>query len=347
MIRHLTLAVCVVLLAWPLAPPRLAAEIQDLPLDVCNRSSFAADIAIGLEVSSGAATQGWFRVLPGQCREILKQGLGANRHLLHVRPLKLYGAPPTAEPGARRLCVRDADFLIAGASECARSGQYMAEFVVVEPIIVNERRQIAVDEKAGFDSSDARTAGLQRLLGVAGYDVGLVDGVSGTRTQAAIRTFADEAGLDADDDIALMTALVERIESGRTEKPPQFCNETLNRLMLAVGVPVGDTVETRGWFPIPAGECARPVPTALAGTTLYAFAEAVDRAGAPLLSDGQPLAWRGDRMLCTKNLEFRIRDHAACEKRGLTTHGFRPYVVPDEGGLVVPFDDRPDGQDRP
>lgn len=324
------------------AIPATAQEVpstEALPLDVCNRSSFAADAAIGLEVSSGAATQGWFRVFPGQCREILRQGLGASRHLMHVRPLKVYGTPPATEASVRRLCVRDENFVIAGAAECASDGQYMAEFVAVQPIIVNDRRQIAIDEPAGFDSAGAITAGLQRLLSLAGFDVGTIDGIEGTRTENAIDRYSETSGVSRSDPIAMMAALVERIENGQATAAPQFCNETLNRIMLSVGISRGAAIETRGWYEIASGECARPVTSSLAGDTLYAFAEAVDAAGAPLLADGRPIAWQGDKMLCTKNLEFSLRDHRTCEERGLSTRGFRSYTVPDTGPLIVSFDD--------
>lgn len=312
---------------------------EQLPLDLCNLSSYAADVAIGLEVSTGAATQGWFRVLPGECREVLQEGLGAKRHLLHVRPLDLYGTPPRTEAGAIRLCVRDADFVIAGATECAREGQFMAEFVAVDPIVANDRRQVAIDEAAGFERAEARTAGLQRLLGLAGYDAGAVDGVKGSRTASAITTFVDDAGVDRSDTLAIMVALIERISTGRVDAAPKFCNETLNRVMFAVGVPIGKAVETRGWYQVSPGNCARPLATTLAGQTLHVFAEAVDSAGAAILARGVPIAWTGDKALCTKNLEFRIRSHANCEARGLTTRGFRTFTVPDTGAIIIPFQD--------
>lgn len=313
------------------------SRASDLPLDVCNLSSFATDIAIGLEVSTGAATQGWFRVLPGQCREILKQGLNAKRHLVHARTLPLYGTPPETEAGALRLCIRDEDFVISGATECARDGQFMAEFVAVEPIETNARRRIEIDEPAGYDSEHAATAGMQRLLGLAGYDVGIIDGVSGSKTSSALAAFRNESGFDASEPSEYLTALIEQILAGHGSAAPQFCNETLTRVMLSVGIPVGRSTESRGWFQIEPGECARPTAFAGVGESILAFAEAVDSAGAALISDGQPIAWGGSENLCTKNLEFRIRNHENCERRGLTTRGYNAYKVPEEGALIVTF----------
>lgn len=334
-----SVAIAWALFASGLAGSAVAQEADKRPLDLCNQSSFAADVAIGLEVSTGAATQGWFRVLPGACRQVLNEGLGAQRHLLHVRPLALYGTPPDKEPGVTRLCVRDTDFLIAGANECAREGQFMADFVAVEPVIIGERRQVAIDEAAGFDLGTARIAGLQRLLGLAGYDAGTIDGLRGARTAAAITTFASDAGLEKDNLSGIMTNLVGRIEKGQVDSVPQFCNETLNRIMFSIGLPTGKRVETRGWFEVAPGNCARPLSSTLSGQKLYVFAEAVDNAGAGILSKGRPVMWTGETTLCTKNLEFSIRDHDACEARGLTARGFMEFTVPEGRDLIIPFQD--------
>ena len=328
------------LVALAFAAPALAADDDSLPLDVCNKSSYAADVAIGLEVSTGAATQGWFRVLPGECREMLQEGVGAKRHLLNVRPLALYGTPPETEHGAIRLCVREEDFLIAGATECAREGQFMADFVPVDPVTVDGRRQVAIDEPSDFDLGQARIAGLQRLLGLAGYDAGTIDGVEGARTGSAIATFAQDANVDEGDLAAVTTALIDRIASGQVDAVPKFCNETLNPVMFAIGVPLGEGIETRGWYQVSPGNCARPLATTLSGQKLYVFAEAVDRAGAAILAHGQPVAWSGKTMLCTKNLEFRIRGHKNCEARGMSSRGFAEFTVPGDGALIVPFRDQ-------
>lgn len=336
------IATTMVVLATAADAEEPPADDTRFPLDVCNLSSYAADIAIGLEVATGAATKGWFRVLPGTCEEVLQEGLGAKRHLLHVRPLELYGTPPKTETGSIRLCVRDDEFLIAGATECAREGQFMAEFVAVEPVVEENRRQVSVDEPAKFDTGKAQTAGLQRLLGLAGYDAGAVDGIAGARTEAAIATFADDAGIDADQLLTVMATLIERIASGQVDTAPKFCNETLNRVMFSVAIPVGSAIETRGWYQVSPGNCARPLATTLAGQKLYVFGEAVDGAGASILSRGQPVAWGGETELCTKNLEFRIRGHDDCEARGLTTRGFKTFTVPETGALIIPFKDEID-----
>ena len=49
----------------------LAAYPARAELTLCNRTSYRLDAAIGLEKRANVATRGWFRIDPGQCRQVL------------------------------------------------------------------------------------------------------------------------------------------------------------------------------------------------------------------------------------------------------------------------------------
>ncbi|MEM6665495.1 MAG: DUF1036 domain-containing protein [Pseudomonadota bacterium] len=311
---------------------------QATPLDVCNLSSFVADVALGLETSTGAATKGWYQILPGQCREIMKEEVGATRHLLHIRPLALYGDQPLKEETDRRLCVRADDFVIAGATECAREGQVMADFVAIEPLMKSGRRQASIDETASYDREKAEVAGLQRLLMRAGFDVGTIDGLSGSRTAAAIESFSRETGFEASDYSGITIALTEKLANRGTADLPQFCNNSLTRVMMAIGEERDGGITSRGWFEIAPNRCVSPLTGRAAERSVYTFAEAVDQSGIGLLVAGKPVLWGGDTMLCTNNLEFEISRHGNCEARGLQSRPFRKWTPPGDAPLVVQFD---------
>jgi uncharacterized membrane protein len=40
-------------------------------LTLCNRTSYRMDVAIGLEKRANVETRGWFRIDPGQWRQVL------------------------------------------------------------------------------------------------------------------------------------------------------------------------------------------------------------------------------------------------------------------------------------
>ena len=67
-------------------------------LQFCNKTSYVLDLALGLEEKGTAATRGWFRVDPGQCRTVL-QGALADKAYVHARAVPAYGAPPLPQVG--------------------------------------------------------------------------------------------------------------------------------------------------------------------------------------------------------------------------------------------------------
>ena len=61
---------------------------------LCNRMSYVVETAIGVEDKGAAATRGWFRIDPGQCRTVLQGEVQAESLYVHARALPVYGASP-------------------------------------------------------------------------------------------------------------------------------------------------------------------------------------------------------------------------------------------------------------
>jgi hypothetical protein len=55
---------------------------------------------------------------------------------------------------------------------------------------------------------------------------------------------------------------------------------------------------------------------------VFSFAEAVDLNGELVKRGAKPLAWGGDKVLCTRDVRFELAEHANCAARGLTSAGF-------------------------
>jgi uncharacterized membrane protein len=61
-------------------------------LEICNRTSFVVETALGIEDRGVAATRGWFRVDPGACRVVLRADPTFDKLFVHARALPVYGA---------------------------------------------------------------------------------------------------------------------------------------------------------------------------------------------------------------------------------------------------------------
>jgi uncharacterized membrane protein len=298
-------------------------------LKICNRMSYVVEAAIGIDDKGATATRGWFRIDPAQCRVVAQGTIAADRLLLHARALSVYGASPVPQSGADMLCVAAQNFTIAAARDC-RSNQSPAAFTEVKPSTDDSGNAVAyLNEDSEYDDEQARLAGIQRLLTIAGFDATPIDGVDGPKTQAALARLLASRGLTSEAAQApnffeiLLTAAQSPSSSGLT-----WCNDTPHRVMAAVGTDDGKAMVSRGWYRIEPGKCLHPD---IAGQPkrVLSFAEAVDGDGRPVQLSGKPLNWGGTTALCTRDIKFELSEQGDCGTRGLTATGF---AVVDFGG---------------
>src|SRR2546430_12398916 len=153
-------------------------------LKLCNRMSYVVEAAIGIDDKSATATRGWFRIDPAACRVVLQGTLAADRILLNARALGVYGASPIPQNGGDTPCLAPDNFLIAAARQC-RSGQTPVPFTQITPTRSDDGNLVAyLAEDPEYDDEQARLAGIQRLLVIAGYDAAPIDGRDGPKTPA-------------------------------------------------------------------------------------------------------------------------------------------------------------------
>ena len=55
----------------------LAAAPAHAELNLCNRTSYQMDAAIGLEKRANVVTRGWFKIDPGECKQVVEGALDA------------------------------------------------------------------------------------------------------------------------------------------------------------------------------------------------------------------------------------------------------------------------------
>ena len=304
-------------------------------LTLCNRTSYQMEAAYGLEKRANVATRGWFRIEPGQCRQVLDGPLDADMVYVNTRTPPVYGTAPLPQRGDADFCVRDGSFEIANARGCPVSQQ--AHFSAARPSESPKGPVVNLAEEADYDDAQARLAGIQRLLVIVGYDANPIDGVQGAKTQAALTKFLNDRKLPADT-VAAPGFFDTLLDAARNPQGAGFswCNDTQYTVMTSIGVVEMGAIVTRGWYRVEAGQCLRPD---LRGDPrkLYSFGEAVDGNGRTIKNGDAPLAWGGNVALCTRDGKFELSDHKDCAVRGLNSAGFAAIELSGQGATTVHF----------
>lgn len=283
---------------------------------LCNRTSVITEAAIGVVAEETAATRGWFRLDPGQCRAILQTAEAPGRLFLHTRPLGEGPGAGLGQPSQRRLCIGEGDFLISAAQSCRQQGHVMAPFAEVRATVAEGIGVLFLSEEADYDLPQARRAGIQRMLTRLGYDPGPIDGLEGPKTDGATRAFVTDLNLPAD--AAALPDIFDRLLAAlRAGEGPGFawCNDTAHRVMAALGTDDGGRMVTRGWYRIEPGTCLKP-PIEGAPQRVFSFGEAVDADGRPVMRGGQPLVFGGEQPGCIRATEFEISGAEDCAAHG-------------------------------
>jgi uncharacterized membrane protein len=302
-------------------------------LSLCNRTSYRMEAAIGLEKRANVATRGWFRLDPGQCRQVVDGVLDVDMVYLHARAPPVYGTAPLPQNGQGDFCIRDGNFDIADARGCPTSQQ--AHFSPAKPSDSPKGPVVNLAEESDYDDVQARLAGIQRLLVIAGYDAYPIDGVQGAKTQAAVTKFLNDRKLSAVASPDFFDALI-----AAALKPEgigfSWCNDTKYAVMASLGTVEMGAIVTRGWYRIEAGQCLRP-DLRNDPHRLYSYAEAVDGNGRTVKRGDVPLAWGGTVALCTRDGRFELADHKDCAGRGLNSAGFAVIDLAGQPSTTVRF----------
>lgn len=333
MIRRLILGLFVTCVAASAAQNSAFAE-----LSLCNRTSYRMDVALGLERRAMVETRGWIGIDPGQCKQVLDGAYDADMSYIHAKTPAVYGSSPLPQNGNADLCVREGTFQIADGRACPVSQQ--VRFTAARPSDSPKGPVINLAEEADYDDAQARLAGIQRLLVIAGYDANPIDGIQGSKTQAAINKFLADRKLPADavngaDFFATLLSAAQSPEGHGFA----WCNDTTYPVMAAIGTTEAGGIVTRGWYRVEAGQCVRPEMRG-EQKKIYSYAEAVDDKGAALKQNGAALAWGGDVALCTRDGRFELADNKDCAARGLNAANYAEVDLTQEPAKTIRFRER-------
>lgn len=92
----------------------------------------------------------------------------------------------------------------------------------------------------------------------------------------------------------------------------RICNNTGNRVGVAVGYKESDTWMTEGWWNLSSRSCETILRGTLTSRYYYVYAVDYDRGG----------EWSGKAFMCTRDKEFTIRGVDNCLARGFERTGF-------------------------
>jgi uncharacterized membrane protein len=329
MIRARILAAMVAALA------AIAAAPAHADLNICNRTSYRMQAALGIEHGAAVSTRGWIRLNPGECKKELDVAADADTIYVHARTPSVYGAAPLPEHGEGEFCVRETDFNFGNARGCPLAQQ--VRFSAAKPSDSPNGPSVNLAEEADYDEAQARLAGIQRLLAIAGYDATPIDGVDGAKTKAALTRFLRDRKLAADalERPELFDALI-----AAAQRPEgsgfSWCNETTYTVMASLGLVDMGNIVTRGWYSVPPGQCLRPD---VSGEPMrfYSYGEAVDADGRTVQRGGALLAWGGKLVLCTRDGRFELTAQKDCAAQGLNSAGFAVIDTSERKSAVVTF----------
>ncbi len=305
--------------------------------ELCNETSHVLDGAIGIkEPKKGWVVNGWFRLYPGFCEEVIQKNLAQKVYYVHARSAPQHAGSVRMFGGSRLLCVGAERKKINITSHvlCREKGHEKTGFARVE-VHGRHWKKVFRQTQPFHSRNHAMVAGVQRLLKENGFEVGDVDGFWGKITRRSIVEFQRLAQLRPNG--VINERLFEALLAGAQKNLGvtiglKLCNETKHLVWAAVGYRAisGDAgfrnpnFESKGWLRILPKKCAMMLREKLGQPRYYIYAEAVDHHGAGVhTSSGAPLAWFGDFSMCLTRLQFRIAGRARCTQRGFEEVGFR------------------------
>ncbi|HTQ14640.1 MAG TPA: DUF1036 domain-containing protein [Rhizomicrobium sp.] len=283
---------------------------------LCNQTSYILYAAVGYQSGPQAITQGWNRVVPGDCMEPKLQPPPGPFFFLSARSSRAHSGPSHVWGGSLRYCVKDTDFNLRtplGAQSCGAEDAFLGEF---SPVNTGNAANwtTTLTESPRIDSLEvARAIGIARLLNDLGYKIAPGGGKSNKSFDDALAKFRARMHLPANastDDLfdALETeALKAAAPSGYT-----ICNDGNGDIWAALAFQEGKDWLSRGWWKVAPGACARAIATPLATDKVWLWAEG--RNHKPIVS--------GPDRFCIADVEFESHGRGACKQHGLSEAGF-------------------------
>lgn len=332
-LARLAAAFCLVFLAGLAAAGQARAQ-QGAGWQLCNETSFVLEAATGRPEGTAVVVEGWTRLRPGECRLAAAAPLKIGPNFVFARSSSAHRGGQRIWGGEIPLCVDvSGSFSVESPQSCAAMGLESRPFRAVKIDSRNTwKTRLLETEPYGVKRSEA--AGLQRLLNDAGVADTDIDGYIGRRTRGAIAGFLKANNLRASTSDAELIDILEDVARNRQrDVGMSMCNRSPNMIWAAIGRRRGDGWESRGWWPIEAGTCARAIDDSLVATPHFVYAEMETPEGVRKLSDAEAV-------FCIARSKFAVIGREGCEVRAYREADFLETEKPENGKLIVEFFER-------
>ncbi len=309
----------------------LALGAMSLPaqagLTLCNRTSYILYVATAAVQGSRIQTEGWTRVVPGECQIARKEPLTAEHYLVHARSSLAHSGPARAWGGNQPVCVKDGNFTVKQPATKAicTDDSFALPFAALD---THGKRAWTMnfDEQPALTMTEAQLAGVKRLLKDNGYPIARIDGKPDKATGLALNDFRKRMHFAP---TAGNTELFQALESEARKKiaPAGYtvCNDSPGTVMVALGQTDGGKTVSRGWWTVMPGACARAMTMPLASDAIYLLAQR--KTGGALVG--------GSQRFCIAATAFEIEGNQNCAGRGFAEAGFAATPTKGLSGYIA------------
>lgn len=297
-------------------------------LTLCNRTSYILYAATSATQSPHSQTQGWTRIVPGECQLARKEPLTAETYLIHARSSLAHSGPARTWGGDYPACVKDTNFVINQAVTepyCTADGTFALPFAPLD----NRGKSVWTmnfDEQPAMNLSEAQLAGVKRLLKDNGYAIARIDGKPDKATGAALLDFRKRMRFSPNAGNAELFAALEQ-QAARKIAPAGYtvCNQSGQAVLVALGQLENGQPISRGWWTVQPGACAKAQTLPLNNDKVFLLAQR--KGGGTLVG--------GPERFCTTAAAFEIKGNDNCAGRGYSQSGFAATQTKGLSGYVA------------
>jgi uncharacterized membrane protein len=297
-------------------------------LTLCNRTSYILYAATSAIQSPRSQTQGWTRIVPGECQLARKEPLTAETYLIHARSSLAHSGPARTWGGNYPVCVKDTNFVINQAVTelyCTADGTFALPFAPLD----NRGKSVWTmnfDEQPAMNLSEAQLAGVKRLLKDNGYAIARLDGKPDKATGAALLDFRKRMRFSPNAGNAELFAALEQ-QAARKIAPAGYtvCNQSGQAVLVALGQLENGQPISRGWWTVQPGACAKAQTLPLNNDKVFLLAQR--KGGGTLVG--------GPERFCTTAAAFEIKGNDNCVGRGYSQSGFAATQTKGLSGYVA------------
>lgn len=310
------------------ASPAHAAKAQGWV--VCNATSYILQTAVARPQGNKQIVEGWIRMRPGECRAAVKSPLSRGNYLLFAQSAPVHRGGQQVWAGDRQICVDSRpNFSVENPKDCSAMGLVHRLGRLVQ---INDRDNwttwLMEADIGGLAA--ARAAGVSRLLEDAGYESRRADGSVRQRSGAEmLAKFRTDARLPQN---ASHTQVVDALEGyakrQRQNSGLKVCNRAKAKAWTAVAQRKSDGWETRGWWSLAPGSCAKIINDTLYQPVYYVHSVLESPTG-----DRQIAA--ANAPFCVGRSQFVITGQENCEARYYQTAAFFSVSPQGRAGLTV------------